>query len=228
MKNSLSFFILLLFSGCIFYLGWTQIKVKPDSCGIVQSKIKGIHDEVVIPGEFSWYWDFLIPTNAKLNVFTMKPYNSNKKISGNFQSYDLNGNYSDYMNYYFNFSISLSYTPEALLNLLKENYISNNEDLVQYLENAADYIAQKAADYYLTRSASDSSFNPQSLKRDELILAISSYKDFPEIDVTILALTDYKLPNYNLYNKQKYKIYSNISDEDTNLLSDSLEAEDNL
>ena len=60
-----------------------------------------------------------------------------------------------------------------------------------------------AADYYLRRSMADSSFNPQSVKRDELISAIASYKDFPEIDVTIFALTDFKLPNYNLYNKQK-------------------------
>ena len=52
----------------------------------------------------------------------------------------------------------------------------------------------------------DSSFNPQSVKRDELIAAIASYKDFPEIDVTIFALTDFKLPNYNLYNKQKNMI----------------------
>ena len=65
-----------------------------------------------------------------------------------------------------------------------------------------------AADYYLRRSMADSSFNPQSVKRDELISAIASYRDFPEIDVTIFALTDFKLPNYNLYNKQKNMIPS--------------------
>ncbi len=204
MKNRIAFLILLIFGGCVFYFGWTQIKIKPDTCGIVQSKIGGINDKIVIPGEFSWYWDFLIPSNAKLNVFEMKPYNTTKKISGNFQSYDSNGSYNDYLNYYFDYSISFSYTPEAILHLLKENYISDNEDFKIYLDNAAASLAQIASDYFLKRSAADSSFNPQSVKRDELVAAIASYKDFPELDLTIFSLTDFKLPNYNLYNRQKY------------------------
>lgn len=203
MKNKIVFFIFLILSGFIFYTGWTQIKIKPGYIGIVQSKMKGINEKPVIPGEFAWYWDFLIPKNAKLNVFELKPVNKTTKISGNFQSYDINGNYNDLLNYYFNFSISISFTPEAVVHLLQENYISNEEDLYQYLSNAADSISQDAANYYLKRSMADSSFNPQFLKRDELISAISSYKDFPDIDVTVFALTDFKLPNYNLYNKQK-------------------------
>ena len=206
MKSKIAFFILLIAAGFVFYLGWTQIKIKPGTFGVVQSKIGGINQKAVIPGEFSWNWDFLIPTNAKLTVFDSKPVNKTTKISGNFQSYDLNGNYSDYLNYYFNFSISLSFTPEAVVSLLQENYVSDDEDLHAYLSNVADSLAQMAADYYLRRSMADSSFNPQSVKRDELISAIASYKDFPEIDVTIFALTDFKLPNYNLYNKQKNMI----------------------
>ena len=208
MKSKIAFFLLLIAAGFVFYLGWTQIRIKPGTFGIIQSKIGGVRQKAVVPGEFSWSWDFLIPTNAKLNVFESKPVNKTTKISGNFQSYDLNGNYSDYMNYYFNFSISLSFTPEAIVSLLQDNYISDDEDLHAYLSNVADSIAQMAADYYLRRSMADSSFNPQSVKRDELISAIASYKDFPEIDVTIFALTDFKLPNYNLYNKQKNMIPS--------------------
>lgn len=222
MKSKLAFFVLLLFSGFIFYIGWTQIKIKPDSFGIVQSKTSGIEEKAVIPGEFSWYWQFLIPTNANLNIFSYKPFNSNTKIAGNFQSYDINGNYSDLLNYYFNFSISISYTPEAIIKLLKENYISNEEDLQSYLKNAADSISQMASNYFLQRSMADSSFNPQSLKRDELISATSSYKDFPFLDVTIFALTDYKLPNYNLYNRQKYlQDVSSLSQTTENILIES-------
>ena len=208
MKSKIAFFLLLIAAAFVFYLGWTQIKIKPGNFGIIQSKISGLRTKAVIPGEFSWSWDFLIPTNAKLNVFENNPVNKTTKISGNFQSYDLNGNYSDYLNYYFNFSISLSFTPEAIVSLLQDNYISDNEDLHAYLSNVADSLAQSATDYYLRRSMADSSFNPQSVKRDELISAIASYKDFPEIDVTIFALTDFKLPNYNLYNRQKNMIPS--------------------
>ncbi|MCQ2592597.1 MAG: hypothetical protein MJ188_07395 [Treponema sp.] len=213
MKYKIFFILILILGGVAFYFGWTQIQVKTDECAIVQSKFKGVNETPVVPGKFSWNWEFLIPKNASLTKFKIKPFNTTKKISGNYQSYDLNGNYSDLLNYYFNFSISFSYTPEALVSLFQDNLISNNEDLNQYLENAADYICQLAADYYLRRSQMDSSFNPESVKRDELVAAIASYKDFPELDINIFALTDFKLPNYNIYNMVKYQgIYNSKRD----------------
>ena len=82
MKNLICFLIFVIFCGVVFFTGWTQIKVKPDTIGIVQSKTGGINQKPVIPGQFSWHKEFLIPTNAEINKFKNQPFNTTKTISG--------------------------------------------------------------------------------------------------------------------------------------------------
>lgn len=200
MKKLICFIIIAVAAAFVFFTGWTQIKIKPDTIGVVQSKIKGVNPEAVVPGKFTWNWEFLIPTNAKLNVFDYKPYNHTKTITGTVSSGDAFSS-TDLLGYRFTYSVTLSYTPEAVVHLLSENSISCQEDLDLYLSNACDAICQKATNYYLNKVSEDSSFKPETIKREELIKGISSYTDFPDLDVLIIALTDYKLPNYVLYNK---------------------------
>lgn len=200
MKKKICYLILLIFVGYVFFTGWTQLKVKPEYCGIVQSKISGIKDKPVVAGTFSWHWDFLIPGNAKINIFTIKPFNYEKSISGTISSGDAFSS-SDLLGYKFNYTLTLSYTPEAIISLLKKNYISNQEDLENYMSNAADYLCQSATNYYLKRVQTDPNFKPENIKRDDIIKIVNSYSEFPDIDVVLISLVDYKLPNYPLYNK---------------------------
>ena len=188
MKNFICFLIILIFCGFIFFVGWTQIKVKPGNIGIVQSKTSGINKKPVIPGTFSWHKEFLIPTNAQINKFEYKPYNGTKTISGKRSS-----NYD----YSFTFQISLSYEPELIIDLLTDNKISNQDDFEQYLDGTAAYLAQRAADYYLSRLAQNQSFAPESVTISELTSAIAFYKDYPDFDINVLAVTDYKLPFFD-------------------------------
>ena len=81
-KFLLALFILAVFSGFVFYIGWTEIKVNPDEIGVVISKTGGLDPEPVINGEFSWHWEFLLPTNAKIKTFSLKPLNVTKSVSG--------------------------------------------------------------------------------------------------------------------------------------------------
>ena len=104
MKKIISFFILLIFFGAVFFIGWTQIKVKPDSYAIVISKTSGVDPNPVIPGEFSWHWQFLIPTNAELKIFSINPVNAKKTISGSVT----NPNSIQNIDYSFDFAISLT------------------------------------------------------------------------------------------------------------------------
>lgn len=185
MKNFIGFLILLIFAAFIFFVGWTQIKIKPGNIGIVQSKTSGINEKPVIPGNFSWHKEFLIPTNAQINKFEYKPYNGIKTI---------NGKRSVNYDYSFSFQISLSYEPLLIVDLLKDNKISNQQDFEQYLDATAAYLAQRAADYYLSRFAQNQSFAPESVTISELTNAIAFYKEYPDLDINVLALTDYKLP----------------------------------
>lgn len=181
MKNFICFLILLVFGGFVFFIGWTQIKVKPGNIGIVQSKTGGVSKNLVIPGKFSWHKEFLIPTNAQIQKFEYKPYNGSKTISGKRYTGD----------YTFTFQISLSYEAELIADLLNDNKISNQDDFEKYLDGVASYLAQRAADYLLSKFNQDQYFSPQSLTISELVSAIAFYKEYPDFDINVLAITDY-------------------------------------
>ena len=203
-KFSISLFILLVFSALVFFIGWTQFKVKAESVGVVISKTSGVDPLPVENGKFSWHWQFLLPTNASLRTFEIKPVNTTKTVSGELPSgnmYSSIFNSSDNFSYSFSFSISITISPQAIVELVKLNKITNTEDLHEYLENAADKIAQLSADYYLKKASESLSFRPESVRRDDLLRNIKIYEEFPEIELSVFAVTKSKIPDYELYEK---------------------------
>ena len=197
-------FILAIFSGVIFYFGWTQFRVKPDTIGIVVSKTNGIDDKPVQNGEFAWHWQFLLPTNATLKTFHIKPVDSVKTISGTLPSgeaYAAIYGAEGLFNYSFTFDISLTVSPEAVVELMKLNKITDDSDLGAYLEGAAGTLAQHAANFILTKAQDNPDFRAESLRREEILRGIQIYKDFPEIDVSVFSIQNSKLPDYKMYKK---------------------------
>lgn len=197
-------FILAVFSGVVFYFGWTQFRVKPDTIGIVVSKTNGIDDKPVLNGEFAWHWQFLLPTNATLKSFQIKPVNSKKTITGTLPSGDAYASIygaEGLFNYSFTFDISLTVSPEAVVELMKLNKITDDADLTAYLEGAAGTLAQHAANFILSKAQDNPDFRVESLRREEILRGIQIYKDFPEIDVSIFSIQNSKLPDYNMYKK---------------------------
>lgn len=197
-------FILAIFSGVIFYFGWTQFRVKPDTIGIVVSKTNGIDDKPVQNGEFAWHWQFLLPTNATLKTFHIKPVESVKTISGALPSgeaYAAIYGAEGLFNYSFTFDISLTVSPEAIVELMKLNKITDDSDLAAYLEEAAGTLAQHAANFILTKAQDNPDFRAESLRREEILRGIQIYKDFPEIDVSVFSIQNSKLPDYKMYKK---------------------------
>lgn len=196
-----SLFILAVFGGFVFYLGWTQFKIKPEFIGVVISKTNGIDKTPVENGKFSWHKQFLLPTNAVLKSFSIKPVNVNKTISGSMPNY-ANDNFS----YSFDFTISLTVAPEVIPQLLEENKISDSQDLNSYLVNAADTIAQLAAEYMIRKYQENRNFRPESVRRDDLLRNIMIYKEFPEIDLSVFAVTKSNISVYNSVEENKYEL----------------------
>ena len=206
--------ILAVFTGAIFYIGWTQFRVKADTIGVVVSKTSGVDDKPVLNGQFAWHWQFLLPSNATLKTFQIKPVNVTKTVSGclpSGEAYASIYNAQGLFDYSFTFDIQLTLSPEAIVELMKENKISDNEDLPVYLEGAASTLAQHAASYILNRAENNSAFRVESLRREEILRGIQIYKDFPELDVTIFSIENSKLPDYNMYKK-----ISNVQPEELN------------
>lgn len=197
-------FILVIFSGIVFYFGWTQFRVKPDSIGIVISKTNGIDDKPVENGEFAWHWQFLLPTNAQLKIFHIKPVEVVKTVSGALPSgeaYAAIYGAEGLFNYSFTFDISLTVSPQALVELMKLNKITDDSDLTAYLEGAAGTLAQHAANFILSKADGNPDFRAESLRREEILRGIQIYKDFPEIDVSVFSIQTSKLPDYKMYKK---------------------------
>ena len=196
--------ILAVFTGLVFYIGWTQFRVKPDTIGIVVSKTSGVDDKPVLNGEFAWHWQFLLPTNATLKTFQIKPVNVQKTIAGALPSGEAYASIygaEGLFNYSFTFEIQLTLSPEAVVELMQQNKITDDADLTVYLEGAAGTLAQHAANYILNRAETNSSFRVESLRREEILRGIQIYKDFPEIDVSVFSIQTSKLPDYNMYKK---------------------------
>ena len=197
-------FILAVFSGVVFYYGWTQYRVKPDTIGIVVSKTNGVDDKPVENGKFAWHWQFLLPTNATLKTFQIKPLNTTKTITGSLPSGEAYASIygaEGLFNYSFTFDISLTLSPEAIVELMKLNKISDDSDLTAYLEGAAGTLAQHAANFILSKAQENQSFRVESLRREEILRGIQIYKDFPEIDVSVFSIQSSKLPDYNMHKK---------------------------
>ena len=197
-------FILAVFSGVVFYFGWTQFRVKPDTIGIVVSKTNGIDEKPVQNGEFAWHWQFLLPTNATLKTFHIKPVDAVKTISGALPSgeaYAAIYGAEGLFNYSFTFDISLTVSPQAIVELMQLNKITDDSDLESYLEGAAGTLAQHAANFILSKAQDNPDFRPESLRREEILRGIQIYKDFPEIDVSVFSIQSSKLPDYKMYKK---------------------------
>lgn len=216
-KFTLCFIVLLIFSVFVFWQGFTQRKIKADTFGVLQSKTSGLCEKPLMAGEYNWNWEFLLPTNADLKLFSIKPFMGTKKVTGQLPSGQLytslyNTNYD--FSYSFDFSISLTISPEGVINLIKLNQIVDENDLEKYFENSADLIAQKAANYLLSKAEDNPKFRAESLKKDELIRNIQLYNDIPEIELFMISVNNSQIPDYTLYNKlQNNYIFSQNNNE---------------
>ena len=202
-------FILAVFFGAIFYIGWTQFRVKPGKVGIVISKTHGIEEKPVINGEFSWHWKFLLPSNASIKSFEIKPVSVVKTVTGTLpsgDSYSAIYNAGNLFDYKFTFNITITVSPEAIVELYKLNKISDDESLEGYMEAAATTLAQLASDYVLRRASENPLFRVESLRREEILKGVRIYKEFPELDVLEFAISESKLPDYVMYQKLREQV----------------------
>lgn len=229
-KTFIAFFILLIFCGAVFFIGWTQLRVEPDSCGIVVTKLNGASEKPIQPGEFYWNWEFLLPTNAQLITFKVTPVNLTKTTSGSLPSGQIYSSiYSSPNNFDYSFTISmtLSVSAEQIASMYKAGKISDNTTLTEYLNTCGDTISQLVANFYLKKLKDNPYLPIESYRRDEIVNSIRAYNEIPEVDIYQLALVSSKVPDYNLYDKMKKNYMenpvitnNNISTENENKITD--------
>ncbi|WP_277056536.1 hypothetical protein [Treponema socranskii] len=200
------FFILLVSAGVVFYFGWTQFKVGAGECGVLISKTSGVNSEPVMPGKFSWHWECLLPTNAVLRVFSLKPRSVTKTVSGSLPSADV---YSTAFqsapdfSYRFDFICTARVTPENIIALVKNGIVTDAESLDAYLDSSCTALAGKAAAYILMKSSDSTDFQPETVTSEELLEGLRASVDYPNIVFDNFAVLSSKLPDRTLYNSAR-------------------------
>ena len=208
------FVILLAFAGFVFYTGWTQFKVPVGDVGIVVSKTSGLNPDPVTHDKFSWSWEFLLPTNASLIVFSPKVESFSKTFSGTLPS---GAEYSKVFNGEADFSYKLDFCVEAKASveqisaLLKEGQIKSQAELDSFLERGAGNFCVLAGQKILSFALSSDScdFEKAQSLADQSALDFSS-RQKNSFDIVSCALKNFSVPDFALYKKAaaSYEEYS--------------------
>ncbi len=206
-KFLISMFILIIFAGAIFFIGWGQFAVPAGSYGVMVSKTSGISQKTIVPGEFCWFWERLLPTNTSMRIFSIIPVTRTTTISGELPSADI---YSPMLEGSPNFSYKFSVQTELMM---KSNYLPNfvrrtdakeNEQLQEYLNQQGDLIAQEVIQYILSKSL-DNANNLMLLATDteELKTGINAESKFKDLEISNITVKTAQMPDTELYNIAK-------------------------
>jgi hypothetical protein len=143
--------ILVILAGVAFYFGWVQIHVPEGNYAVVSTKTRGVDDQVIRPGEFSWRVERLIPTNMTIHVFDLHPRSLQVPFQSHLPSAEL---YSSILPNNPDFSlrgtVSITFTilPESLPQLVAEDKLTP-DGLDQFYQMKADQISKRALDRLL-------------------------------------------------------------------------------
>ena len=208
MKKFLVFLvILLILAGTVFFFGWAQFAVPAGSAGVIRSKTHGIDPQIIKEGEFRWYWYKLIPTNAEIIVFTVKPVVFNISSSGSLPSgavyasaAGIQADFSWNVTGELSFSVREDALPSLCLmeNLGSQDDLSNLEEsysrgIVTLVLNRLNIIAQDEA-------------KMQSLVMSGMLPELNSEIEaaFPDLEKISCVLRTIRYPDYDLYKSARY------------------------
>ena len=216
--RKLVIFIIILFvgAGLVFFFGWTQFSIPAGKYGIMLSKSGGYYQKVITPGQLTWRWERLIPTNARIFVFDLAPRQVHYTAEGMLPSAD---QYSKVLNIKDNFSWSFSI--DALVTLKPEHLGStvtkNGLQTQEGLETAIDSGIQAALQTVVYRYVSELLDNPyeyQQVKTDyhalsEKIKGELSKNIGPEFSIEDITLSKIVIPDIHTYKlaEQSYNLY---------------------
>ena len=206
-KFFISLFIIIIFAGAVFFIGWGQFAVPAGSYGVMVSKTSGISEKTIVPGEFCWFWERLLPTNTSMRIFSIIPVTKETTISGELPSADI---YSPMLegspNFSYKFAVQteLMMKSEFLPNFVRKTDAKDNIQLKEYLEQQGDLIAEEVIQYLLSKSINDAN-NLVLLATDteELKTGINAKTKFKDIEISQIVVKTAKMPDTELYNIAK-------------------------
>jgi hypothetical protein len=197
-------FLLLVLGGTGFFLGWAQLTVPPGSYGVMRSKTHGLESKVIQDGEFRWIWYKMLPTNAKVSVYTIKPVKRTIKTSGVLSSGDvyaaLAGVNADF-SWEISGELSFSLKPEKLPEFTEKESVNNDEDLRKAEENLAakveSLVLQRLKNYADNANGEEIDAIAFTASNPQMNSEIQSL--IPEIENLNCTIQFVRIPDYALY-----------------------------
>jgi hypothetical protein len=215
-----AFFIILVLGGIGFFFGWVQFRVPPGSYGVLRSKTHGIDKTVIQEGKFRWIWYAMLPTNAKLTLFTLNPVERPIRISGSLPSGDAYALFAGLtVDFAYEYSGSLSFMvrPNHLPTLMIEQGVTNQEDLDAFERRTAGEIASYAERRLREYVGDAGEFGAVSMEK----LTEDILHEYPYIENLICGINATRYPDIALYNSLR-RIYEDyLAEQQKHLDSDT-------
>jgi hypothetical protein len=196
--------ILLLLAGALFLAGWIQLLLPAETYGVIFTKTGGLDNNVVYPGEFSWRWERLIPTNLTLYKYKLTTYKLQSTFTGTLPSAET---YSSVLpekpdfSYEIKLAAALRIRPEKLADLTSEKKITP-DNLEDFLKSRADELVQKFTEIILkSPGGAPGATITASALTEKFKQSIPDF--FPELEITDLAALNIKLPDMELYRRAR-------------------------
>ena len=188
--------ILVILAGVVFYFGWVQIHLPAEHYAVVFTKTGGYDSEVIRPGEFSWRWERLIPTNMTLYKFDLHPRSEEISFQGSLPSADL---YSSILpenpdfSYRGEIDVTFTIAPESLPALVAEKKLFPDQ-LEDFVSDQARTLSNRALEILKSSEVDPSDAGELNRRlQGELAAAVS------ELEISTLNVQVKHLPDMELY-----------------------------
>jgi hypothetical protein len=230
MKKTIAVFILLLIlAGTGLVLGWVQRAVPPGSYGILRSKTHGIDRQLIREGEFRWVWYTLIPSNAKISVYSLDPVSRELSVKGSLPSGDLFGSLEGVsvdFSYEVNGSFSFNIKPASLISLMTQRGIADQAGLDAFEESTAGEIAAFAVQRLKVYAEETEEMETLAETSASQVKA-DIERAFPNIENLSLSVTAARFPDYTLYRSMRSLYETYIRQQQESLHTGTIAAAEN-
>lgn len=231
-KFFILFFILIILGGTVFFFGWMQFAVPAGNYGVMLSKSGGYYSKLIMPGEFMWRWERLVPTNAKILVFNLAPQEIEYKTEGILpasEKFSIIMERKIDFNWKYGISVSASINPANLIDIVKTGSIKLQTDLDSYVRGKVEEAAQKSSNecinYFIQNPEEYKKIQFQQGTFQEKIAEDLRQKLDTEILVNSIKLSsDIVIPDLNLYTAMR-EAYINYEKSKSEMLAELTTAE---
>ena len=160
--------IVLACAASVFFFGWVQFSIPAGKCGVMLSKSGGYHHQAIIPGNFTWRWERLVPTNARILVFDLTPRQVHYEADGTLPSADRYNkvlNTKDDFAWAFGIDALVSVKPERLVPVVEKDTLQTQEMLEAYIDSHIRAALQTIMYQYVSELI-DNPYEYQQVKTD--------------------------------------------------------------